>query len=506
MPSGPRSLPHRPSLRYLKIEARRRQAAGEFRALHDAQAAIAQEYGLPNWAALKQLINDQHEPESHALAQLRWIIARFTGAGQRWWAPPGDEEIHQHFDDRLLADVPISELIAQITSVAADLRAELAVLGRRPLEAHVRIAGLEIFVVAEADPPHRITGLRSITLGSRVTDPRVTSVPPGRGTGDIPAGVAGLAQDIFAELGLAGLVLAGGDPGAPPWAVTRGWADLDRAEVLDPGHRFPAPGITALVTAVAVLRLIAEGRFGLDTPANERLRGVRLADDAITVRELLSHRAGVDDPAPLFGDRVRDLVTLTGPVIACSGLRGVFRPSNGGYAVLGQLIADVTRSPYPHAVTRLVLEPLGMNDSSFPERPADFGPAAVTGYNLTPAGVFTPVPAQVCTVQAIAGLWATPADLVRLGTGWSARLPGDLARAAVTPQGEPEPGRPAAGLGWIISPDRGTALHSGAGPDSAALMVIRVRDNRAHVVLTSRQVSVGPAEEGLQRLWLSPAH
>jgi hypothetical protein len=37
MPGGPRLLPDRPSLRYLKIEAKRRLAAGEFRTLHDAQ-------------------------------------------------------------------------------------------------------------------------------------------------------------------------------------------------------------------------------------------------------------------------------------------------------------------------------------------------------------------------------------------------------------------------------------------------------------------------------------
>ena len=56
MPGGPRSLPDRPSLRYLKLEAKRRLAAGELPTLHSAQAAIAGEYGLPSWAALKQLI------------------------------------------------------------------------------------------------------------------------------------------------------------------------------------------------------------------------------------------------------------------------------------------------------------------------------------------------------------------------------------------------------------------------------------------------------------------
>jgi hypothetical protein len=55
MSGEPRSLPSRPSLRYLKLEARRRLAAGEFAALHEAQLAIAREHGLPSWAALKQL-------------------------------------------------------------------------------------------------------------------------------------------------------------------------------------------------------------------------------------------------------------------------------------------------------------------------------------------------------------------------------------------------------------------------------------------------------------------
>ncbi len=36
-----RPLPDRPNLRYLKLEAKRRLAAGEFATLHEAQLAIA---------------------------------------------------------------------------------------------------------------------------------------------------------------------------------------------------------------------------------------------------------------------------------------------------------------------------------------------------------------------------------------------------------------------------------------------------------------------------------
>jgi CubicO group peptidase (beta-lactamase class C family) len=43
------------------------------------------------------------------------------------------------------------------------------------------------------------------------------------------------------------------------------------------------------------------------------------------------------------------------------------RPSNGGYGALGQMIADLTGQSYPGAVGRLVLEPLGMSGSWFPD-------------------------------------------------------------------------------------------------------------------------------------------
>ena len=53
MVSGERALPEQASLRYLKLEAKRRRAAGEFATLHHAQLAIAREHGQPSWTALR---------------------------------------------------------------------------------------------------------------------------------------------------------------------------------------------------------------------------------------------------------------------------------------------------------------------------------------------------------------------------------------------------------------------------------------------------------------------
>ena len=233
---------------------------------------------------------------------------------------------------------------------------------------------------------------------------------------------------------------------------------------LEPGHLFPVPGLTGLVTTTAVLRLAAEGRLDLDAPANARLRTVRLADYTVTIREVLTHTGGVDSPAELYADAVPALAALMGPVIGCGGPRGTVWPSNGGVGVLGQLIADVTEMPYPRAATRLVLDPLGMRDSRFPARPADIpGAASSPATRSPPVGAFEPFPAQVSTIQAVAGLWSTGADLVRLGTGWPSLLPPALARDAVTPQ----PVTPRLARGWL-----GSGLASGcswtAGPRRTA--------------------------------------
>jgi CubicO group peptidase (beta-lactamase class C family) len=273
--------------------------------------------------------------------------------------------------------------------------------------------------------------------------------------------------------------------------IAQGWADLERAEILGAGHRFPATGSTALVTATAVLRLVADGALALDARANDHLRAVRLADDTITVRELLSHTAGVNNPAAadMMADTVPELV----------------RPSNGGYAMLGQLVAEVTGSPYASAATRLVLEPLGMSGSSFPARPADIGPGAVTGYSVTRAGAFAPVEEMISALPAAGGLWAPPADLVRLATGWSTLLPAALADEALTPQEAAEPGEPRVGLGWIISPRGDIALHAGAQPGASAAVLVRIRDRQARVIVTSTLTSLEPIHDRVLRAWGAPS-
>ena len=522
MSSQTRAFAQRPNLRFLKLEAKRRLAEGEFATLHEAQLAIAREHGLPSWAALKEIISTARPGEpGHALSRVRWLIARFRGADGAAWQPPAEDELREQFSAHFLSLVPPGTVISTLSQVAAELREDLVVTRAAPLGVRAQIGGLQLEAAAEAEPPHRLAGLRLYRAGQHVTDRRVTD-PPGWAAGPVPDTAAPVAGKSFAELGLPGLVLAGtagpvagtagpvADGGEAvarggaaaggedtAWTVARGWASLERAEALRGTHRFPAYSITKLITATAVLRLVAGGRLALDDPANGHLRTVRLAGDAVTIRELLSHTGGVDSPGELFGSSIPSLASLTGPIMPCNGPRGTFSYSNGGYAMLGQLIADVTGLAYQEAAASLVLQPLGMASSSFPASWPDAD--AVTGYQLADDGTFEPVAAQVCTIPAAGGLWATGADLARFGLRWASLLPAGLAGEALRPHADRDQAGAQIGLGWLLHRLKDVAGHAGGGPGAATSLLVQLSTGRASVAMTSRLVPIEAVNARLLR-------
>lgn len=484
-----RHLPDRPSLRHLKLEAKRRLAAGEFTTLHDAQLAVAREHGMSSWAALKERVATAEAERGHALAQVRWVIGRFAGAGAPGWAAPARGELSDHFTEQFLGYVSPEAITQALQSLADKLREDLVLIDAGSSRLSAKFAGLRVDAAVEPEAPHRLCMLRFFPDAEPVTDPRVTR-PPSAGSGPVPERAGGLIEDAYSEFSLVGLTAAGdadGQAASGVWTCSRGWADLEGKVPLGPGHCFPALQITALVTSTAVLCLVADGAVGLDDPVNGQLRSLRLADGTVTVRELLAHLGGVDSPLPpsLWGGSVADVADVLGPVAGCSGPRGEFAHSNGGYAVLGQLIADVTGTPFAQAATRLVLEPLGMADSWFPAE-APVPPDAAYGYRLEEAGSLVREQPQVFTLQGAGGLWSTGPDLVRFGSGWRTLLPGELAADALRPQGPQRDAVEEMGLGWELRRSMDAAGQAGIGPGWAASLITRPSSGRTIVVLTNR--------------------
>ena len=496
MSESSRSLPDQPSLRFLKLEARRRLAAGEFPALYEAHLAIAREHGFSSWTALKQVVGDSRpDPDEAVLDHLGWVVSRLAGAGQPDWTPPAEQELAEHFEQSYLDRVTPGRLIKDLSAMARAgwLRDEVTIITERPRFIRARAGDMRIETAGTDQPPYRLRGMMAHRIGESITDTRVAA-PPADAAGEVPEAAVAVAEEAFGEVGLPGLVLAGVDDHGRPWELARGWARLDPQEPLHTTHRFPVYAISTLITATAVLRLVADGRLDLDGPANDHLRTIRLADDDITVRDLLTHTDGLAalvTRTEAFAETVPDLVALTGPVLASGGTRGTAAGGLGGYAALGALIADISGSPYPQAAARLVLDPLGMSNSSFPERWPTADERAVSGYRLDTDGAFVPVPAEVGTVPAALGLWTTAADLIRFGAGWSTLLPAPLAEEAMRPLVRPSASSEVAiGLGWRVNESRGVAGQAGYARGASASLVVKLDSGKAHVALTNRGIPI----------------
>jgi CubicO group peptidase (beta-lactamase class C family) len=175
----------------------------------------------------------------------------------------------------------------------------------------------------------------------------------------------------------AALVRVGGTGGT--WRGSSGVHDLESGRPADPDARFRAGSTTKVVTAAAVLRLVAEGRIDLNTPIQRYLPGLLGARfRPVTVRQLLNHTSGIPAGDGL-GDTFEEVYahrfdTLTPQRVAASA--GAKEPEfcpgkqqhylNINYTFLGLLIERVTGRSYASEAARLVLGPAGMRDTYFP--------------------------------------------------------------------------------------------------------------------------------------------
>jgi CubicO group peptidase (beta-lactamase class C family) len=218
-----------------------------------------------------------------------------------------------------------------------------------------------------------------------------------------------------------------------------------------PDLLFPACSISKHVAAFGTLRLVADATLDLDADVNTYLSTWRLPGaGTVTVRQLLAHTAGLTEnwypgyaagqPLPSLPQVLRGEPPATTPPVRRDLPPGTeFRYSGSHYSVLEQLLTDVTGIPFAALMATLVLEPVGMADSSYDQRfPHEHRERAARGHR---AGVAVPGGWHEQPEAAAAGLWSTPADLVRLEreisravAGRSALLPPDLAEQMRTPQ------------------------------------------------------------------------
>ena len=187
---------------------------------------------------------------------------------------------------------------------------------------------------------------------------------------------------------------------------------------------FQVASISKPVTAVGALVLVQNGSIGLDDDVNTRLKSWQVPDSEftrdhkVTLRGLLSHTSGISGndavneyvPGTAVPTLIQELngePPATTPPVRVANPAGNFSYSGSGYAVLQQLLIDVSEKPFTQFMRETVLLPLDMNRSTFDQAPpiADIAKGHHAGGEPVSGGY------RVHSGEAAAGLWSTAPDL-----------------------------------------------------------------------------------------------
>ncbi len=164
-----------------------------------------------------------------------------------------------------------------------------------------------------------------------------------------------------------------------------GLANVELQVPVKPETIFQSGSVGKQFTATAVMMLVEERKIGLDDSITRYFADAPATWKDITIRELLSHTAGLGDYPKDFDFR-RDR-TEDEELKLIESLPLAFPPgtsweySNLGYVTLGILIHRVTGEFYGDFLQHRIFEPLGMHSTRIISE-ADIVPNRAAGYRL----------------------------------------------------------------------------------------------------------------------------
>lgn len=190
----------------------------------------------------------------------------------------------------------------------------------------------------------------------------------------------GVIDRALAEGRIAGTVVIVMQNGKTVYERYAGKADIAAKTPVRPDTIFRLASVSKSYATAAALRLVEQGKLGLDDPVTKYLPDFKpkLADGTsptITIRQLLSHSAGLgtsfakpdEDPAR----RARSThISLDERIRQISDAGLTYAPGKGwtystGLDVIGSVIEKITKKPFGAAMRELVTGPLGLKDTGF---------------------------------------------------------------------------------------------------------------------------------------------
>ena len=262
------------------------------------------------------------------------------------------------------------------------------------------------------------TFVLATSLGPVDATPRAVAANP---AAPVIATYRARIPELMADQGVPGLAVALVDADRTLWVEGFGHVDGGGSAPVNADTIFSVQSMSKLFTATAVMRAAAAGRLDLDAPITTYLPEFTVhsafeehPERKITLRMLLSHTAGFTHEAPVGNNNELEPGTFDAHVrsIADTWLRfpvgSGYAYSNLGIDLAGYILERVEGKPFAEVMRDSLLEPLGMDRSTFDR-------TAIRSADNRAVGHVDPYPEPPLyePMTAAGGLYASARDLAR---------------------------------------------------------------------------------------------
>lgn len=236
--------------------------------------------------------------------------------------------------------------------------------------------------------------------------------------------LADFIQRELAEKQIPGMAIALVDDQRIVWSAGFGKADPWGDTPMAAASVQRVGSVSKLFTDLAVMQLVEAGQLSLDTPVRTWLPDFMPNTPGageITLRQLMSHRAGLHREPPVGHYFDPGEPSLEQSILSLNQTALVYTPgsrqkySNAGIAVVGRVLEVAAKAGFEELLEARLLKPLGMSRSAFSLKPR-LQPDLAKGMMWTLDGREFPAPLfQLGTLPA-GSLYASAEDLARFLT------------------------------------------------------------------------------------------
>lgn len=271
---------------------------------------------------------------------------------------------------------------------------------------------------------------------------------------------------------------------------------------------FNACSISKFFTSMLVMTLSEQGILHIDEDVSKhlstRIVPAKFSNEFITLRHLLCHQSGIEDPSNGFGElnplwgkpAMKEL--LEGVTPYCSSLVEAkvepgreFCYSDAGYCMIQLVIENVLGKSFQEVIREYLFQPLRLIDSTYdlPSIRTQFSCGHMKANRLV-EGKYPIYP-----YPAASGLWTTPTDVAQLVMELMFALKGKgnlLSSFAAQEMIKPQGGKDWAGLGVFLDPgcEKIEISSLGWGVGFQCMMVANPYEETGLVIMTNTDTGV----------------